>query len=42
MLALYYMLDTNRVTAKTIQCLKERFNVYRLNSHEFDWNLAKS
>ena len=38
----YYMLDTIRVSAKTIWCLKEGLDAHRLKSLDVGWNLAKS
>ena len=42
MIVLYYMLDTARVNAKTIGCIKSRIDHHKLKSYNFDWDLAKT
>ena len=41
MIVLYYMLDTTRVNAKSIWCIKEGIDFNRINSYDFGWDLAK-
>ena len=41
MIVLYYMLDTTRVNAKSIWCIKEGIDFNRIKSYDFGWDLAK-
>ena len=41
MIVLYYMLDTTRVNAKSIWCIKEGIDFNRIKSYDFVWDLAK-
>ena len=36
------MLDTARVNAKTIWCMKNRIDPHKLKSYNFGWDLAKT
>ena len=42
MIVLYYMLDTARVNAKTIWCIKNGIDHHKLKSYNFGWDLAKT
>ena len=42
MIVLYYMLDTARVNAKTIWCMKNGIDHHKPESYNFDWDLAKT
>ena len=40
--ALSYVLDTARVTRKTVRCLKNDSDISSTSSYDFSWNLAKA
>ena len=42
MIVLYYMLDTARVNAKTIWCMKNGIDHHKLKSYNFGWDVAKT
>ena len=41
-IVLHYMLDTARVNAKTIWCIKSGIDHHKLKSYNFGWDLAKT
>ena len=42
LVALFYMLDTIRVNAKTVWCLKNKLEIQKTNTFNFGWDLAMS
>ena len=42
MIVLYYMLDTARVNAKTIWCIKNGIDYYKLKSYNLGCDAAKT
>ena len=42
MIVHFYMLDTARVNAKTIWCIKNGIDHHKLKSYNFGWDLAKT
>ena len=42
MIVPYYMLDTDRVNAKPIWCIKNGIDHHKLKSYNFGWDLAKT
>ena len=42
MVALSYMLDTARVSGKSVRCLKSDSDIWSTFSYDFSWNLAKA
>ena len=42
MIVLFYMLDTARINAKTIWCIKNGIDHQELQSYNYGWDLAKT
>ena len=42
MIVLYYMQDTASVNVKTVWCIKNGIDHYKLKSYNFGWDLAKT
>ena len=40
MVALFYMLDTTRVNARTVWCFSQNLDISEVNRHAFGWQLA--